>query len=172
MTIPFRVWHRVAGGLAGALCATVLAVHAGASTPVSPGRQIGPDTLDLDSSYAIHSCAPDDGEAVALYFGARVIGPPGAPERIEHQSVEIAIWQPWSSLAGRTFTLQDYHGGGFASYCPRDGRSCERLEYARVHFDQVTDDRLKGRIEVLVAGGRRIARRFSARLVPIRMMCG
>lgn len=172
MTVPFGVWHWVAGGVAGALCATVLAVHGGAPISlVSLARQIGPDTLDLDSSYAIHSCAPDDGEAVGLYFGAQVIGPPAAPERIEHESVGISIWQPWSSLAGRTFTLQDYHGGGFASYCPRDGRSCERLEYARVHFDQVTDDRLKGRIEVLL-GGRRVARRFSARLVPIRMMCG
>ena len=80
MTTPSSVWRRVGVAVAGALCATVLVMRGAASIPlVSPVRQVGPDTLDLDSSYAIHSCAPNDAEAVALYFGARVIGPPSAP---------------------------------------------------------------------------------------------
>jgi hypothetical protein len=104
-----------------------------------------------------------------VYLGGTVRGS-GLEERIEAPFIEITIWQAWSTLAGRTFELEHFRGGGFAAYCSTD-MMCERLEAARISFDDSGGDHLRGAVDLLLHG-RRIARSFKARRLDIRMMCG
>jgi hypothetical protein len=125
--------------------------------------------LRLDSSYAIHSCAPSDGPAVTLYLGATVTGS-GMTLGVKPPFVEITVWKPWSTLGGATFVLEHYHGGGFASYCATE-KGCEHLDFARVTFNSAIEDRLSGTAELTIRG-RQMTVPFNARRLDIRMMCG
>jgi hypothetical protein len=166
------MWHRIAR-VVGALFLVAIGASGrrGSTLRASPPpAAVDADTVSLDSAYAVHSCAPNDGPAVTLYLGGRVVGSP-TPQRIEHAQIIISIWQGWSTLAGRTFVLENYHGGGGASYCAGGSSTCDRPESARVSFDQVSDERLTGRVDI-TAHGYHIARQFRARHVPIFMLCG
>ena len=162
----------------GRLCTTALFATVAVMTPSravtpssAPASHFPGDSLPLrlDSSYAMNSCAPTDGPAVTLYLGGTVTGS-GLTQRIDPPYIAISIWQPWSNLGGAMFVLQNYHGGGFAAYCPTE-KSCERLDYARVSFDAAVGDHLKGVAELTVRG-RQINAPFTARRIEIRMSCG
>jgi len=106
---------------------------------------------------------------MTLYLGGTVTRS-GVSDRIEPPFVDISIWQSSSSLSGRTFVLQHFHGGGFASYCST-AKACDQLDGARVSFDRVTEDHLTGTVD-LTLRGRQITKSFNARRLDIRMMCG
>ena len=142
--------------------------------------RIGPDSLFMDSSYVEESCAPNDGPAVTLFFGGRVM-PIAAGEGVQPPYVTVSIWRGWSTLAGHTFLLHADAGGagGFASYCARD-RKCERLDFARVSFDAVTQTRVRGSADLTLqehAKGDSVSTYqasipFNARRLAVKMICG
>ncbi len=138
----------------------------------------GPDSLALDSSYFQEACAPNDGPAVTLFFGGRAAR--GALEEgVRPPYVTISIWRGWSTLAGHTFLLRQDANGGFASYCKKD-RSCERLDFARVSFDAVTRDRVRGTADLTLqepSAGDSVSTYqasipFNARRLSVRIACG
>jgi hypothetical protein len=167
---------------AGALaCGVVLCGMASPRRTPPPVRQqghIGPDSLALDSSYFQEACAPNDGPAVTLFFGGRA-APIARGERVRPPYVTISIWRGWSTLAGHTFLLRQDASGGFASYCKKD-RSCERLDFARVSFDAVTRDRVRGSADLTLqepsAGDSMSTYQasipFNARRLSVRLVCG
>jgi hypothetical protein len=133
------------------------------------GGRLGTDSLRLDSTYAVPSCAPTDGPAVTLYLGGTVTRV-GTAEHIEPPFVQISIWQGWSSLPGQSFVLQHYRGGGNASYCST-AQTCERLDVAQASFDRATTDHLTGTVD-LTFHGQHMRRSFDARLLHVRVQCG
>ena len=138
----------------------------------------GPDSLALDSSYFQETCAPNDGPAVTLFFGGRA-GKVAMGEGVAPPYVTVSIWRGWSTLAGHTFLLRPEAGGGFASYCKKD-RQCEKLEFARVSFDAVTRDRVRGSADLTLqepSAGDSVSTYqasipFNARRLSIKMPCG
>jgi hypothetical protein len=140
--------------------------------------RVGPDSLALDSSYFEESCAPTDGPAVTLFFGGRVL-PKGRGEGVKPPYVTVTIWRGSSTLAGHTFLLQPGAGGGFASYCARN-KKCEHLDFARVSFDVVTRERVRGTADLTLqeedsahsVSTYQASIPFNARRLRVRMVCG
>ena len=147
-------------------------------TKIAHGARGGVGSLAMDSSYVEESCAPNDGPAVTLFFGGRA-GAVGTGEAVKPPYVTVSIWRGWSTLTGQTFLLRPAAGGGSASYC-RAEKKCERLDYVRVSFETVTNDRMRGTADLTLqeADGHHFVSTyqasipFNARRLNVKMMCG
>jgi hypothetical protein len=171
MQTSSRSWNRGAWtcALLSVVALSGLARSQSAHLAHAASNRFGPDSLRLDSSYAIPSCAPTDGPAVTLYLGGTARAA-GIAEHIDPPYVQISIWQAWSSLPGQSFVLQHYHGGGNASYCAT-AQTCVPLDGARATFDRATADHLTGSVD-LTLQGKRLEKSFDARRLDIRVQCG
>jgi len=123
---------------------------------------------DLSHAVAAHSCAPNDGPAVAIYLTSAAVQSlePSTPY------LRAAVWQPLDGLSGRSWSLASGSTQG-AAWFHSTATTFEIAIRGKLTVTSVApDNRVEGIIDVTFPRSGRIRGAFAATWVARTMLCG